>query len=95
MAEKNSGDKSFNVQLIKSKKIIAVSSNETLLDAIESAGVSVNYDCRVGNCGMCAVKVVNGDVEHRDNVLSKADKAEGLMCVCVSRATSENLVLDL
>jgi ferredoxin len=44
---------------------------------------------------MCAVKVLEGEVEHRDKVLSDADKNDGLMCACVSRATSNNLVLDI
>lgn len=93
-AEKES-DKSFNVQLLSSKKTLVVSASESVLEAMEDAGVRVEFDCRVGNCGMCAVKVIEGNVEHRDNVLSDIDKAEGFMCVCVSRAMSETLVLDI
>ncbi len=93
-AEKE-GDKSFNVQLSSSKKTLVVSATESVLEAMEDAGVKVEFDCRVGNCGMCAVKVIEGNVEHRDNVLSDIDKAEGFMCVCVSRAMSETLVLDI
>ena len=88
-------DKPFTVQLARSQKTIEVLESESLLEAMEAAGVKTEFDCRVGNCGMCAVKVINGDVEHRDNVLSAADKNEGLMCACISRATSETLVLDI
>ncbi len=88
-------EKSFSVQLARSQKMIAVSSTESVLEAMEAAGIKAEFDCRVGNCGMCAVKVITGDVEHRDNVLSAADKAEGFMCACVSRATGETLVLDI
>lgn len=87
-------DKLFTVQLARSQKTIEVHESESLLEALEAAGVKAEFDCRVGNCGMCAVKVMSGDVEHRDNVLSEADKTEGLMCTCVSRAASETLVLD-
>lgn len=86
---------SFRLQLARSQTIISVSASESVLEAMETAGIKAEFDCRVGNCGMCAVKVLSGNVEHRDNVLSAADKAEGLMCACVSRATSETLVLDI
>ncbi len=93
--EKNIADKAFTIQLTRSQKIIAVSADESILEALEAEGINPEFDCRVGNCGMCAVKVVAGDVEHRDKVLSDADKNEGLMCACVSRATSNNLVLEI
>jgi ferredoxin len=57
--------------------------------------IKAEFDCRVGNCGMCAVKVIEGYVERRDNVLSEADKVEGFMCTCVSRSISETLVLNI
>ena len=85
----------FTLQLARSQQVIAVSATESALDAMQAAGIKAEFDCRVGNCGMCAVKVISGNVEHRDNVLSDADKAEGFMCACVSRATSETLVLDI
>jgi ferredoxin len=62
---------------------------------VRATGISVNFDCCVGDCGSCAVKVLEGEPEHRDHVLSDAAKARGRMCLCVSRAKSEKLVLDL
>ncbi len=88
-------DKPFNLQLACSQTMIEVRESESILEAMETAGVKAEFDCRVGNCGICAVKVISGNVEHRDNVLSEADKTEGLICTCVSRATSETLVLDI
>ncbi len=93
--DKNTADKAFTIELARAQKIIAVSADQSILEALEAEGIKTEFDCRVGNCGMCAVKVVAGDVEHRDKVLSTADKAEGLMCACISRATSETLVLDI
>jgi ferredoxin len=59
-------------------------------------GIDVVSNCCVGNCGICAVKVLEGVLEHRDVALNKAEKERtGLMCICVSRAHSERLVLDL
>ena len=53
----------------------------------------IKSECRAGNCGQCVVTVVSGEVDHRDLVLSKEEQQSGKMCVCVSRATRENLVL--
>lgn len=93
-ADKNA-NKPFIVQLARKQQTIAVSASQSLLEALEAAGITTASDCRVGNCGMCAVKVTDGDVEHRDRVLSAADKTEGLMCACVSRARGDALVLDI
>ena len=93
--EKNIANKAFTIELARSQKMIAVSADESILEALEAEGINPEFDCRVGNCGMCAVRVISGNVEHRDNVLSDVDKAEGFMCACVSRATSETLVLDI
>jgi len=54
------------------------------------------YDCQRGDCGICQTDVISGTPDHRDVVLSEADKAAGeVMQICVSRAKSKRLVLDL
>ncbi|MGR9012908.1 MAG: 2Fe-2S iron-sulfur cluster-binding protein [Gammaproteobacteria bacterium] len=89
-------DRPVVVELRRSNKIIQVAAKQSLLDAVREAGVDARYDCRVGNCGACAVKVLEGIPEHRDVALTKAERERaGLMCICVSRAQSERLVLDL
>ena len=71
-------------------------SNQTILDAFEAAGLAAPSGCRAGNCGTCQVKVLQGQPEHRDTALSDTEhKAAGLMCICVSRATSPELTVDL
>lgn len=94
-AEKFAGDKPVVIELARSNKIIQASADQPLLAAVRDAGIDVNFDCCVGDCGSCAVKVLAGEPEHRDHVLSEAAKARGQMCLCVSRAKSEKLVLDL
>ena len=94
-AEKYAGDKPVVLELARSNKIIQANADQSLLAALRDAGVHVNFDCCVGDCGTCAVKVLEGEPEHRDHVLSDAAKARGRMCVCVSRARGEKLVLDL
>lgn len=90
------GDSPVEIELRRSNKIIQVAAKQSVLDAVREAGVDALYDCRAGNCGACAVKVLEGIPEHRDVVLTKAERERaGLMCICVSRAQSERLVLDL
>ncbi|WP_408952294.1 pyridoxamine 5'-phosphate oxidase family protein [Lysobacter sp. Hz 25] len=89
-------DRAIEVELRRSERRIRVAGSQTILDALLQAGVSTPSDCRVGNCGTCAIKVLDGVPEHRDNALSAAEKERAaLMCICVSRAHSEHLALDL
>nr|WP_281380639.1 2Fe-2S iron-sulfur cluster-binding protein [Chelatococcus caeni] len=84
------------VDLARSGRTVAVRAEETILDAVIAAGVDAPSECRAGTCGTCAVKVIAGTPDHRDSVLTpdERDRA-GLMCICVSRAATERLVLDL
>jgi ferredoxin len=51
--------------------------------------------CEQGVCGACRTTVLAGEPDHRDELLGSADRAAGMMLICVSRARSERLVLDL
>ena len=89
-------DRSFVVHLVRSGKDIVVPANRSIMEAAEAQGVRVPASCRIGHCGTCATRVVAGTPEHRDEVLTDAQKTEQqLMCVCVSRTTGEALTLDL
>jgi ferredoxin-NADP reductase len=93
--EQEDRDKPVILELVRSNELLQVPAEQPLLAAVRAAGINVNFDCCVGDCGSCAVKVLEGEPEHRDHVLSDAAKARGRMCLCVSRAKSEKLVLDL
>ncbi|MDX2484442.1 MAG: 2Fe-2S iron-sulfur cluster binding domain-containing protein, partial [Pseudodonghicola sp.] len=59
----------------------------TLLDAIQAAGIDVASDCCEGLCGSCEVTVLDGDIDHRDSVLSRRERAaNNRMMSCCSRA---------
>lgn len=85
----------FVVQLAKQNKTVEVPANVSLLQALEDAGVSVPTGCRTGSCGTCVVRVTAGKALHRDSFLSPEQQATGQMCLCVSRAQSDALTLDL
>lgn len=87
-------DKAITVRLARTNKAISVEASQTILDALSDAGVSVPYDCKRGECRMCVTDVINGQPHHRDLCLSGAER-ERSMCLCVSRAKGNYLVLDL
>ncbi len=87
-------DQEIRVELRRSKKTIMVRADETVLHAARAAGVEVYAECEAGNCGTCSVKVLEGTPDHRDSVLSNEEHKHS-MCICVSRAKSQKLVLDI
>ncbi|MGE5701814.1 MAG: PDR/VanB family oxidoreductase, partial [Clostridia bacterium] len=77
----------FSVELSLSQQTITVGEDESLLDALLSAGIPAHYSCRVGGCGTCAVEVASGEIAHYDSVLSEKERAaHNQMMTCVSRA---------
>ncbi|SEK28430.1 Ferredoxin-NADP reductase [Roseovarius azorensis] len=89
--------KPFEVYLKRSGKRIKVGEHESLLEAIERAGVDAPYLCRGGACGQCETDVLEHDGEfvHRDHWLEDADRASGCKIMpCVSRFEGRTLVLD-
>ncbi|MFI1291785.1 PDR/VanB family oxidoreductase [Streptomyces sp. NPDC020792] len=86
----------FTVELSHSRKSVTVGTDETILEAMATAGVPVLSSCSQGICGTCEVAVLDGVPDHRDSLLTDAERARGdRMFVCVSRSITERLVLDL
>lgn len=86
----------FTVALARSGRTIAVAGSQSLLEALEAAGIEAPCLCRGGACGVCLTGVIGGEIEHRDHVLTEEERAAGrLIATCVSRARSNSLVLDL
>jgi ferredoxin-NADP reductase len=95
-AAPKSGDQAFEVELRKSGKIFTIPPGQSILDVLLAAGEDPLHDCKRGDCGICQVEVLEGEVDHRDFVLSEAERAaNNVMQVCVSRAKTPRLVLDL
>ncbi|MHA6796984.1 2Fe-2S iron-sulfur cluster-binding protein [Pseudonocardia bannensis] len=70
--------------------------DRTVLDAVRDAGVDVLSSCEEGFCGTCEVRVLDGEPEHHDRILSAAERERGeTMMICVSRCRSARLVLGL
>ena len=83
----------FRVRL-KDGRELHVSENETLSDVLTANGIAVDVKCSDGICGVCKCGLVAGDVEHRDFVLSKAQRESSLI-TCQSRALHPDGLLEL
>jgi ferredoxin-NADP reductase len=96
----NSGaaaNEAFWVRLPRHGLELQVPADRTLLDVLNDAGIDTLFDCRRGECGLCAVDVVevHGCIDHRDVFFSAHEKQTNLrLCACVSRVGGGGLVLD-
>ncbi len=89
-------DRAFDVVLAQSGRTLTVAADQTILDCLLEHGHDPLFDCRRGDCGVCAVPVLEGEIDHRDHVLGAAERACGkVIQICISRALGQRLVLDL
>ena len=73
-----------------------VPADTPVLEAVRQAGLAVTPPCPDASCGACETRVLEGEPDHRDQVLSDDERAFGdTVMICVSRARSAQLVLDL
>jgi ferredoxin-NADP reductase len=97
-ADVDAPGEAFEVELAVTGVTVTVPADRTLLEVAEEAGAFVLSSCREGTCGTCETPVLEGQVEHRDTVLSPEEQADDrTMMVCVSRARRgcPRLVLEL
>ena len=90
------GADTFEVVLARSGKTFTVGPAQTIAQVLLEGGVPVELSCEQGVCGTCVTPVLEGCPEHRDSYLLDDERAANdAMCICVSRAKGERLVLDL
>jgi vanillate O-demethylase ferredoxin subunit len=86
----------FVVELARSALEVSVREEESILDAVLDAGVTVDFSCMEGICGSCRVGVLAGTPDHRDTYLSEDDRASGrTMIICCSGTKGDRIVLDI
>src|SRR5262249_21467190 len=94
--EKPAGPGGFTVVLAKSNRTVFVPDGRTILETLIDEGFNPSYSCMEGVCGTCETRVLEGVADHRDIILSDAEKAAGkTMMICCSKAKTATLVLDL
>jgi len=91
-----SKEHAFEAELKDSGIVVQVPAGQTLLAALRGANIDVQSDCEEGLCGSCEVRVLGGAVDHRDVVLTRAEREAGdRMMACCSRAQGGRIVLEL
>ena len=86
-------DRPFTVVLARSGDRIEVPPGVSILDAMRARGHEAPSSCEAGTCGTCRTRLVAGEADHRDLVLTDEEKATNVM-LCVSRARTPELVID-
>jgi vanillate O-demethylase ferredoxin subunit len=87
----------FTVRIPRLGMVVEVPQNQTMLEALEQAGVEMIFDCRRGECGLCALDVLEteGTIDHRDVFFSDEEKTAGTkLCTCVSRVVGGGITVD-
>lgn len=86
----------FEVTLARHGGSFAVPKDKTIEHVLADNGIEVEVSCEEGVCGTCVTRVLAGIPDHRDTFLTDAEKASNkMMAICVSRAKTATLLLDL
>lgn len=88
------GGDAFEVELRCSGRTLTVPADSTVLAAVRAELPDTLYSCEQGFCGTCRQRVLEGEVDHRDELLTDGERADSML-ICVSRARGERLVLDM
>ena len=92
MSENNT----FEVHLAQRNITLTVAPDQSILKALQDAGVDIPFSCSEGICGTCQTKVLEGEPDHWDMYLTPEEQEKGdCIMVCISRSKSPRLVLDL
>ena len=84
----------FEVELRRSGRVVEVPADASVLAAVRKELPDTLYSCEQGFCGTCRQRVLEGEVDHRDELLTDQERGDSML-ICVSRARGENLVLDM
>ncbi|WP_237154009.1 PDR/VanB family oxidoreductase [Oryzibacter oryziterrae] len=90
------GGGAFEVEIASTGEVFTIPPEKTILEVLSDAGAYFGSSCAEGVCGSCECKVLKGEPDHRDSVLTARQKATNkVMMICVSRAKSERLLIDV
>ncbi|MDN3020692.1 PDR/VanB family oxidoreductase [Streptomyces sp. S.PB5] len=84
----------FEVELRRSGRTLTVPADSSVLAAVRAELPNTLYSCEQGFCGTCRQRVLEGEVDHRDELLTDGERADSML-ICVSRSRSERIVLDM
>lgn len=93
-APADASDTAFDVELRRSGDTVRVEAGQSVLSAVRERLPYVSYSCEQGFCGTCQQRVLEGEIDHRDELLTDGERADSML-LCVSRCRGDRLVLDL
>ncbi|GAA2609387.1 MULTISPECIES: PDR/VanB family oxidoreductase [Streptomyces] len=88
------GDGEFEVELHRSGRTLTVPGDSSVLAAVRAELPNTPYSCEQGWCGTCQQKVLEGEIDHRDELLTDSERGDSML-ICVSRCRGTRLVLDM
>ncbi len=89
-------ERSFEVKLAKSDKVLVIPPDKSIVDVMYENDIHHPISCEQGICGTCIVKVLEGEPDHRDSILTDDERnVNGEFTPCCSRSNSDRLVLDI
>lgn len=88
------GNAAFEVELRRSGRTLTVPADSTVLTAVRRELPGTAYSCEQGFCGTCQQRVLEGEIDHRDELLTDEERSDSIL-ICVSRSRSDRLVLDM
>jgi len=84
----------FTLRLAKSEKDIHIPADQIPTDVLAQNSIHIDVKCSDGLCGVCKCRLISGEVEHRDFVLSSAQRQTSII-LCQSRAAKPNGVIEV
>lgn len=95
MEQDHAPSRPFRVELARSGVTLTVPCDRSIVEVLDEAGIDVDVSCEEGICGTCETAVLGGTPDHRDSILTDAQRARhDRMFLCVSRSRSPVLRLD-
>ncbi|PKV76847.1 PDR/VanB family oxidoreductase [Nocardia fluminea] len=91
----DAGRAGFTVRVASTGAEYSVADDQSVLDVLLDNGVDAPFSCRQGICGECVVRVLAGEPDHRDDVLTDTERADGMFTTCSSRSHSPVIEVDL
>ncbi len=89
-------EQSFEVQIASTQAVYVIPPDKSIVQVLHENGIKHPVSCEQGICGTCIVRVLAGEPDHRDSILTEAErKVPGEFTPCCSRAKSPRLVLDI
>jgi ferredoxin-NADP reductase len=88
-------NRAFEVQLGDGGGVFEVPPDRSILSILLDSGLDVPFSCEEGECGSCEAQLLRGEPDHRDELLTPEERANGSFLICVSRSHCPRLVMDV